>query len=293
MSASPSPSPHTADTIQAHRRHVQDAASVLQEQLRRIPSIGLVLEPGIGHPDEGFTESTQCRLRDLPHAPQKEDDGRERVLSTGTFDMTPLLVLDGAFSLHEGRTPHEVVFPIRVLAEAGIDTLLFVNTAESVASVIEPGSLALVSDHINFQGMNPLVGPNVDEWGPRFPDMTEPYDAELRAAAQEAALQHSIKLHEGIYFAMLGPNAGTAAEYRMIQSLGADLVGTSTVPDVIAARHMGVRTLALSVVTQQPLSREGKPPEQAGSPAMSDQPALRPLLETLVETVGKGKEAKA
>jgi purine-nucleoside phosphorylase len=184
--------------------------------------------------------------------------------------------------LHEGFLSREVVFPIRVFAEVGVETLLFVNTAGSVDPVIESGTLALLTDHVNFQGVNPLVGPNVEDWGPRFPDMTAPYDAELRAAAEEAALQHGIKLHEGIYFAMLGPSAGTKAEYRMVQSLGANLVGTGTVPEVIAARHMGVRVLALSIVTEQCLPGEAASPEADEEPGETIRSRLSSLLQAIV-----------
>jgi purine-nucleoside phosphorylase len=244
--------------------------------------VGLVLEPGIDRPDADLAEAGQWPLHDLPHAPQAAD-GPEHVLSAGTFESTPLLTLNGALSLHEGVTPHEVVFPVRVLAEAGVETLLFVNTAASVDPVIKPGSLALVTDHINFQGANPLVGPNVDAWGPRFPDMTEPYDAELRAAATDAALRHGLNLHEGIYFAMLGPNAGTRAEYRMVHSLGANLVGTSTVPEVIAAQHMDVRVLAVSMVTEQPLSRNDVSPTEEDAPDAEVHTQLQTLLRAIVD----------
>ncbi len=255
-----------------------------------VPSVGLVLEPGIDCFDDRPAQSGPWDLHDLPHAPTV-GEGPERTLSVRTFASTPLLVLDGALSLHEGGTPQEVVFPVRVLAQAGVDTLLFVNTSGSVDPVIEPGSLALVSDHINFQGANPLVGPNVEAWGPRFPDMTEAYDAGLRRAAEAAALQHGIKLHEGIYFAMLGPSAGTQAEYRMVQSLGANLVGTGTVPEVIAARHMGVRVLCLSVVTRQCLLERGRSPEEDESTEVWAR--LQTLLPAVVSEEMGGTDAKA
>ena len=293
MSESNASPARTADDTRTYRRHVEETATALREQLSTVPSIALVLESGIGRPDEGLAEARTWRLRDLPHGPS-DTEGSERTLSVGSFESTPLFTLEGALSLHEGVTPYEVAFPVRVLAEAGVETILFVNTAGSVDPVIETDSLVLATDHINFQGRNPLVGPNVDDWGARFPDMTSPYDPALRAAAEEAALRHGIKLHEGIYFAMLGPNAGTRAEYRMIQSLGANVVGTSTVPEVIAARHMGVQVLALSVVTEQCLFGEGtSSSDQPDASGSAVRPRLQVLFQTLIEEDMNGTGAKA
>lgn len=284
MSASSSSPALTADSTRTHRRQVDAAASFLQTEIEAVPSIGLILEPEIGLPQDDFVRHDQWSFENLPNAPDRAGSS----VSFGRLGSSSLLTLEGALSLHEGFTPREVVFPVRMLVEAGVEILVFVQTAGSVDPVIEPGSLVLVADHVNFQGVNPLVGPNVDAWGPRFPDMTEPYDAVLRRTAEAGALRNGINLHEGIYFSVLGPNAPTPAECRMMQSLGANLVGTGTVPEVIAARHMGARVLALSVVTRQHLNAS-EPEKTEGAAASSELP---PLLQALVGDLDDA-EAKA
>lgn len=155
-----------------------------------------------------------------------------------------------AGALHEGHTPRSVTLPVRAMAVAGVHTLLLANRGQSVASERKTPSLVAVSDHVNFQGANPLVGPNVDAWGPRFPDMTAPYAPSLRATARAVALREGGPLREGVYLATLGPEGGTPAEHRMARRLGADVVGTDAVQNVIAARHMDCRVGLLSVVAR-------------------------------------------
>jgi len=249
MSTAPDPPALTVESTNTYRRHVQEAADDVKDRLTRSPTLGLVLATGRDTLPDAFTVDDEWPLDALPHVPQSE--AATGSLVAGTLANTPVLVLDGPLSLHDGFTPRQVAFPIRMLAEAGIDTLLFTATAGSVHPEVAPSDLFLVTDHINFQGVNPLVGPNVEEWGPRFPDMSEPYDPALRKDAERVALQEGIELQKGIYFAVLGPNLGTQAEYRMVRTLGADVVGTGMVPEVLAARHMDVRVLALSVVTDR------------------------------------------
>lgn len=239
----------SVESTRTYQRQVETAAAALGEGSSSLPSVGVLLEPGMGVLSESVTVQETWTFADLPHFPDETGERAPRELVLGTVEGCPAFILEGALSLHEGYTPREVVFPVRVLGQAGVDTLLFANTADSVQSVIRSGSLVLVSDHINFQGVNPLVGPNVDDWGPRFPDMTEPYDRKLRETTRDVAVQNGVDLQEGIYLAALGPNRGTGAEYQMVRSLGADIVGTTLVPEVIAARHMDLRVLALSLVT--------------------------------------------
>jgi purine-nucleoside phosphorylase len=161
----------------------------------------------------------------------------------------PVAVMRGRAHLYEGHAPARVVFGVRVLGLLGIRTLVLTNACGAVDTSLQPGQLVAISDHINMQGSSPLLGPNDDELGPRFPDMSDAYDPELRAAAREAAARLGFELPERVYAAWLGPAFETPAEIRMLRALGADLVGMSTVPEVLAARHMGIRCLALSCVT--------------------------------------------
>lgn len=269
----------TPESTRQYRRHVEEAVSFLVERAETIPSLGLVLDSKIGGLGASFDAHDRWEIENMPRFPVSEK-GDGPTLSIGRLGDAPTTVLNGALSLHEGYTPREVVFPIRVLAEAGIDTLLFVNTAGTTSSEIEVEDLVLMADHINFQGANPLVGPNVEEWGPRFPDMTVPYDPTLRRIAETEAVKQGINLQSGVYFAVLGPNLGTPAEYRMAQRLGADTMGVTVVPEVIAARHMDVRVLGLSVITARCVPGQGRsaPGDGGGDTVDSARSSLRSLL---------------
>lgn len=278
----------TAESTRTYRTHVEEAAASFREAVSSVPRLGLVLETGLGGFGEAFEARWTGTADAIPHFP-KADGDRDRTLAVGTLAGTPVAVLDGALSLHDGFTPRQVAFPIRMLAEAGIETLLFANTAGSVHPEVAPSDLFLLTDHINFQGANPLVGPNVEAWGPRFPDMSEPYDPELRRVAEQAALQEGISLQKGIYFAVLGPNLGSQAEYRMVRTMGGDVVGTGTVPEVIAARHMDLQVLAVSVIADR-CSPDAVTPVSTGkmTEAVADaRPRLRRLLGEVAGAVDR------
>lgn len=272
----------TVDSTNTYRRHVQEAAEFVTDHLGHSPSLGLVVDTGRDTLPEDLAIDHEWSLDALPHVPHSET--APSTLLAGTLADTTVLALDGPLALHDGFTARQVAFPVRMMAEAGVNTLLFTTTAGSVHPEVEPSDLFLVTDHINFQGVNPLVGPNVEEWGPRFPDMSEPYDPELRATAQKVALQAGIGLQKGIFFATLGPNLGTQAEYRMVRTLGADVVGTGTVPDVIAARHMDVRVLTLSLITDRCAPDTGAPTTTNAVTEAVDaaRPRLRRLLSGIV-----------
>jgi purine-nucleoside phosphorylase len=162
-----------------------------------------------------------------------------------------VVAMQGRFHFYEGYTMQQVSFPVRVMKLLGVETLLISNAAGALNPVFKKGELMLLNDHINFQGENPLIGKNIDELGPRFPDMSAPYDAGLLQMAREIAAAHQLKVHEGVYVAVPGPMLETRAEYRFLRIIGADAVGMSTVPEVITARHMNMRCLAVSVLTDE------------------------------------------
>jgi purine-nucleoside phosphorylase len=272
----------TAESTVAYQRQVQEAATFLRERMSLSPSLGLTVATGRDSVLPSLTIEKEWSAEEIPNVPVR--DAQPLAVLSGTLANVPILVLKGTPTLHDGFTARQVAFPIRMLGEVGADTLLTTNTAGSVASEISPADLVLVTDHINFQGVNPLVGPNVEEWGPRFPDMSEPYDPELRQTADAVALREGIQLHKGIYFSVLGPNLGTQAEYRMVRTLGADLVGTGSVLEVIAARHMDLRVMTLSVITDRcsPDAAQPVPASQMTEACEAAQPQLRRLLHEIV-----------
>ncbi len=272
----------SGEATNAYRRHAQEAAAFVRERIDDHPSLGLVLGTGPGTRPAALSVEKEWDLDDIPHFPVSDDgDG---TLAIGRLTGSPVAVLEGPLSLHDGYTPRQVAFPVRLFGELGIEMLLVTNTAGSVTTEMEPSDLVLVTDHVNFQGANPLVGPNVADWGPRFPDMSEPYDPDLRRTAEAVALEEGIRLQKGIYFAVLGPNLGTQAEYEMVRTLGADVVGTGSVLEVIAARHMDMRVLTLSVITDRctPGAIETISTDELAKAVETARPTLRRLLGELV-----------
>ena len=211
--------------------------------------IGLILGSGLGGLADEVQDAQRVPYARLPHLAASSVQGHAGELVAGRWQGHDVLMLAGRVHRYEGHSMHKVVLPVRMLAALGVHTLIVSNAAGSVHTRLQPGDLMLISDHINFQGQNPLIGKNDERLGPRFPDMTVAYDAELRALARQIAAQQQLALQEGVYAAVLGPSYETPAEVRMLAAMGADAVGMSTVPEVIAARHMGVRVLGLSCIT--------------------------------------------
>lgn len=279
MSTEPDSSRLTAEGMADYKRRVEEAASVLRSESPSPPTVGILKDAELdGILDERTTDTT-ISCADVPHYPVSEG-----TLALGVLGNTRVLVLDQHLHLYNGNTPREVTFPVRMLATAGVNTLLLPTAAGGVTPQFKRGDLMLLTDHINFQGQNPLVGPNVDAWGPRFPDMTEPYDTRLQQVAEETAREDGLSLQKGIYLALLGPNPETTAEHRMARRLGADAVGTSVVPEVIAARHMDVHVMAISLLVEQHLTEVRSPPsrEDDGQPFAQARSHLCRLLTTVV-----------
>jgi purine-nucleoside phosphorylase len=209
----------------------------------------VVLGSGLG----GFADAVESALEvpyaELPGWPVSTAVGHAGTLVLGSFGGVPVAVMKGRAHLYEGVSPTKVVFGVRVLGRLGVASLVLTNACGALDASVAPGTLIAISDHLNLQGASPLVGPNDESLGPRFPDMTDAYDPAYRVLAHEAADRLGIPLGDGVYAGWLGPAFETPAEIRMLRGLGADLVGMSTVPEVLAARHMGIRCLALSCVT--------------------------------------------
>jgi len=226
-----------------------EAVKAIQSKTALRPEIGLVLGSGLGAFARSMDKATVIPYAQIPHFPVSTAIGHTGELVIGTKEGVPVAVMAGRVHLYEGYTVEQVVFPTRVLARMGVKTLIMTNAAGSVNVNYKPGELMILSDHINFMGINPLVGPNEDALGPRFFDMTEPYDPMLIALAEKACSKVGMIVRKGVYIAFTGPSYETPAEIKMARTMGADAVGMSTVPEVIAARHMGLRVLGISCIT--------------------------------------------
>jgi purine-nucleoside phosphorylase len=225
------------------------AVSLIRERTHVEPHVGVVLGSGLGGFAEAVEDPVEIPYAEIPGWPASTAVGHAGTLVVGTCAGVSVAVMRGRAHLYEGHLPEKVVFGVRVVGRLGVRALVLTNACGAIDTSLEPGQLVLVSDHLNLQGTSPLVGPNDDSLGPRFPDMSDAYDPTLRAAAHAAASRIGVQLPEGVYAAWLGPAFETPAEIRMLRTLGADLVGMSTVPEVLAARHLGISCLAVSCVT--------------------------------------------
>ena len=230
-------------------KELEEAVAWLRERTSRSPRVGVVLGSGLGGFASRLTDRLEIPYETIPHWPVSTAEGHAGRLVLGRLGELPVAVMAGRVHLYEGYRPDQVVFGVRVLGRLGARALVLTNAAGGINPAFQRGLLVLISDHINLQGANPLVGPNEESLGPRFPDMTEAYSVRLRQIARETAAELGIPVAEGVYAAMLGPSYETPAEIRFLRIIGADLVGMSTVPEVIAARHMGLSVLAISCVT--------------------------------------------
>jgi purine-nucleoside phosphorylase len=230
-------------------KELEEAVAWLRERTSLSPRVGVVLGSGLGGFASCLTDRLEIPYETIPHWPVSTAEGHAGRLVLGRLGELPVAVMAGRVHLYEGYRPDQVVFGVRVLGRLGARALVLTNAAGGINPAFQRGLLVLISDHINLQGANPLVGPNEESLGPRFPDMTEAYSVRLRQIARETAAELGIPVAEGVYAAMLGPSYETPAEIRFLRIIGADLVGMSTVPEVIAARHMGLSVLAISCVT--------------------------------------------
>jgi purine-nucleoside phosphorylase len=233
---------------------MQDPASFVLSKTSLRPKLGLVLGSGLGAFADSLVHSTRIPYADIPGLPASTAQGHAGELVIGTLGANgkgtaDVAVMAGRFHLYEGYTAKGVTSGIRLLKDLDMETVVLTNAAGGINPTFAKGALVLISDHINLTGVNPLVGPNDSRLGPRFPDMTEVYAADLRALAYEAAEQTGVQLHEGVYAGLLGPSYETPAEIRYLKIIGADLVGMSTVLEAIAARHMGMKVIGISCVT--------------------------------------------
>jgi purine-nucleoside phosphorylase len=225
------------------------AAEFVRSKTALQPEIALVLGSGLGDFAEGMTDAVRIPYGEIPHFPRSTAIGHAGRLVVGRIAATPVAVMQGRVHLYEGHSIKDVAFPIRVFGRMGIRAVILTNAAGGIGSELHPGCLVLIRDHINLQGVSPVAGPNDERFGLRFFDMTTAYEPEFQRVAQEEAKRLGLWLGSGVYAALPGPSYETPAEIQYLKKIGADLVGMSTVPEVIVARHMGIRVLAISCVT--------------------------------------------
>ncbi|HHX50698.1 MAG TPA: purine-nucleoside phosphorylase [Clostridia bacterium] len=240
---------------------LEETGTYLKKHLEMPFDVGLILGSGLGEGADRLQDSLSIPYQEIPHFPISTVPGHAGRLVAGYLAEKKVLALQGRFHYYEGYTLEEVTYPVRVLGWLGVKHLIVTNAAGGIQDGLNPGDLMLIEDHLNFMGENPLRGKNYDELGTRFPDLSQPYDRELREKAYKAAGKLGIKLKEGVYAAVSGPSYETKAEILFLQKIGADAVGMSTVPEVIVANHGGMKVLAISCITnlatglsEQPLS---------------------------------------
>lgn len=243
--------------------HIKEAAEYIQGKTSIRPEIGLIMGSGLGVLGDHIENAVVIEYRDIPHFPISTVEGHAGELLIGMLSGRPVVLMRGRFHMYEGYGPELTAFPVRVMKALGVQSLLVTNAAGGINLNFASGNLMLISDHLNLTGKNPLIGPNDNELGARFPDMSEAYSKRLRAIAIEVAGQQGIDVQEGVYAGLLGPSYETPAEIRMLRALGADAVGMSTVAEVIAARHSGIEVVGISCISNmasgildQPLSHE-------------------------------------
>ena len=258
---------------------------MVRERFGERPDVGIILGTGLGRLGAEMDVAIAIEYQDVPGFPLSTVESHAGRLLCGRLAGKTVIAMQGRFHRYEGYSLQQVTFPVRVLRALGAETLVVSNACGGLHPLWKAGDLMLMADHLNLLGDNPLVGPNDERLGPRFPDMSAPYDAELRSLARAVAIDRRIPLREGVYVAVPGPNLETRAEYRMLRALGADVVGMSTVPEVIVAVHAGMRVLGLSIITDLclPDALEPATVEQIIAVANRAEPKLSELVRGILE----------
>lgn len=270
---------------------INQAASYIRSRTAFQARCGIILGTGLSGLAHEIEAVAEIPYQDIPHFPLATVQSHQGKLVFGYFGGQPVVAMAGRFHYYEGYSAQQITFPVRVLHALGIQRLVLSNAAGSVNASIEAGDIVFVRDHINLQPENPLRGPNDEAIGPRFPDMKYAYDRELNAKGLAIARRHGIRAHEGVYLCLQGPNLETPAEYRFANIIGADLVGMSTVPEVLVARHSGLPVLVLSAATNKcfPIEEiKETTVEEVIAVANAIEPKMRLILEELMPILAQG-----
>jgi purine-nucleoside phosphorylase len=269
---------------------VQESIAYIRAHTKMRPEIGIILGTGLGGLVKEIRKEIVLDYDEIPHFPISTVESHHGKLIFGSLAGRKIVAMQGRFHLYEGYTLQQVTYPVRVMSDKiglGVKTLLISNAAGGMNPDFRRGDLMIIDDHINLQGDNPLIGPNEDDLGPRFPDMSEPYSREFIALADKVARELRIKVQHGVFVAVQGPNLETRAEYRFLRNLGADAVGMSTVPENIVANHMGMRAFGISIITDEcfPDTLEPVSVEEIIKTANKAQPKLTKLMKELVKRI--------
>ena len=270
--------------------HITAACEAIQTRWPHQPKVGIILGSGLGNATQGVTDHVKIPYEEIPHFARSTAHGHAGQLVCGLLDGVPVMILEGRMHSYEGYPASQITLPVRVLYHLGAELLIVTNACGGLNPHYSAGDIMVIDDHINLMHDNPLVGINDDRLGPRFPDMSEPYAFPLIDRALEVARQKNFVAHRGVYVAVTGPNLETRAEYRFLRTIGADVVGMSTVPEVIVAVHAGLRVLGLSVVTDMclPDALEVATVERILEVAKTAEPKLRNIIESAVQDATTG-----
>ncbi|MHB2147892.1 purine-nucleoside phosphorylase [Calditrichota bacterium LG25] len=236
---------------EAYLQQISEAHDFIRGKIENDPQIGIILGTGLGGLVKEIEIAQEIPYQQIPHFPVSTVESHEGKLIFGTLGGKQVMAMQGRFHYYEGYSMQQITFPVRIMKKLGITTLLISNASGGMNPLFRKGDLMLIEDHINLLGTNPLIGQNLDEFGPRFPDMSEPYSRRLIALAEDVALENKIKIQKGVFIAVPGPSLETRAEYRFLRAAGADVVGMSTVPEVIVANHQKMEVLGISVITDE------------------------------------------
>ncbi|MFQ5601965.1 MAG: purine-nucleoside phosphorylase [bacterium] len=273
--------------MQELKAKIKEASDFIKKATPVEPEVGIILGTGLGALAKEIEQETTISYDQIPHFPVSTVESHAGRLIFGKIGRKSVIAMQGRFHYYEGYSMKQITFPVRVMKNLGAHTLLVSNACGGMNPLFTPGDIMIITDHINLFGDNPLIGVNDDSLGPRFPDMSEPYSLELIQLAENIALAERIKVQKGVYVAVSGPNLETRAEYRFLRSIGADVVGMSTIPEVIVAVHSSMRVLGLSVVTDACFPDALKPVniQEILKTAAAAEPKLTLLMKRVVEQI--------
>ncbi len=265
-------------------KKIKQTTDFLDNRLEATPKIGIITGTGLGKIAGEISVETEIPFNTIPNFPISTAPGHKGMLVAGKIKDTDVIALNGRFHLYEGYTPQEITFPVRVMSQLGIRYLLISSAAGGLNPQFETGDIMVITDHINLTGQNPLAGPNLDTMGPRFPDMSRAYEPDLVRLAEKKAIEAGIILRKGVYAGLMGPSLETPAETRFIRMIGADAVGMSTVPEVIAAIHCGIKVMAIVAITNMnlPDSMKKSSAEEITATAQETAPRLSVLWKNII-----------
>ncbi len=262
--------------IEIQRKAIADAAAEIRRHAMSDPKVGVILGTGLGKMADHIEITYSLNYQDIPHFPVSTVESHKGRLIFGTIGGKKVVAMQGRFHLYEGYSAQQVTFPIRVMKALGVETLLVSNACGALNPDFKTSDIMFITDHINMLGVNPLTGPNDDNLGPRFPDMSHTYSRRLLALSETIAKKEAIPYRKGVYIAVTGPNLETAAEYRYLRIIGADVVGMSTVPEVLVARHGGMEVFGISIITDEGYHEEL--PEVSLKDVLAAAAAAEPLM---------------